>query len=294
MRNFILGSDWSSDCDDVVAMRLFCRAHKEGKINLLGVNIDDNLDVSARSLSAFMTNEGCGDIPIGFDRKAKRVCKRPTYQNRMCSYPSRYTTNDQAEESVAFYRRLIASASGDVEIAEIGFTQALAALLKSKGDIYSPLSGYELVRSKVKKLWVMGGKWDEQGGKEHNFIHTRATKRGAAYICKNCPVPITFLGFEIGLGVLIGGASPEGDILKNALIDYGCDPEKGRDGWDPMLAQLAIIGDEEKAGYSVVRGKARVCALTGKNYFFKGEGSHLYVIKAQPDDYYVKQINALI
>lgn len=30
MRNFILGTDWWTDCDDVVAIRILVRAHLSG------------------------------------------------------------------------------------------------------------------------------------------------------------------------------------------------------------------------------------------------------------------------
>ena len=39
MRNFVLGTDWWDDCDDVVAMRLLTRYVREEKINLLGVGV---------------------------------------------------------------------------------------------------------------------------------------------------------------------------------------------------------------------------------------------------------------
>ncbi len=292
-RNIIVGTDWSSDCDDVVAMRLFCRAHQKGTIRLLGINIDDNIPMSVRSLSAFLTAEKI-DVPIGFDRKAKRVCFHPRYQERMCTSPSKLTNNNQAEESVALYRRLIAGAEEPVEIVEIGYTQALAALLKSSPDRYSPLTGYELIQRKVKKFWLMAGKWDLPGQKEHNLTGTRATRRGGAYLLKHCPVPITLLGWEVGNTVLIGGNLPEGDMVRNAIIDYGCDPALGRDGWDPMLAHLAIVGDEKEAGYDVVKGKARLSALTGKNYFVAGPGNHLYVVKRMPDQYYIDRITPLL
>ena len=217
MRNIILGTDWSSDCDDAIAVRLLCRAHKEGRINLLGVNIDDNIPESVRSLSAFLTSEGCGDVPIGFDRSAKYVCKNPRYQKRLCLLPSSYLTNEQAEPSVPFFRKLISRAKGEVEILEIGYTQSLAALLKSKPDAFSPLSGYDLVEKKVKKLWIMAGKWNEQGGKEHNFCGTRATKKGGAFLCKNWNTPVTFLGWEVAAGVFFGGNLSEGDVLRDVF-----------------------------------------------------------------------------
>ncbi len=294
MRCFIIGTDWSSDCDDVMAMRIICRAHRAGKIALLGVNIDDNTENAVQSLSSFLKTEGCEDLPIGFDRMAKRVCHDSKYQSRMCLLPSSLKSNDEAEKSVSLLRRLIASAPEKVEIAEIGYTQSLAALLRSSPDEHSPLHGYELVREKVSKLWIMAGKWDERGGREHNFTGTRATKKGGAYICKKWPTPVTFLGWEVAAEVYAGGNLSETDVVGAAIRDYGCDPIKGRNAWDPMLVVLALTGDEKTAGYSVVTGKARLCALTGKNYFAPGAGNHKYVVKEQPDEYYTEIINQLL
>ena len=294
MRYFIIGTDWSSDCDDVMAMRIACRAHKLHEITLLGVNIDDNTENAVRSLSAFMKTEGCADVPIGFDRNAKRVCHNSKYQSRMCLLPSSLKSNDEAEKSVSFLRRLIASAPERVEIAEIGYTQSLAALLRSSPDDFSPLRGYDLVKEKVSKLWIMAGKWDERGGREHNFDGTRATKKGGAYICKKWPTPVTFLGWEVAKDVYVGGNLSETDVVGAAIRDYGCDPTEGRNAWDPMLVVLSLIGDEEAAGYSFVQGKARLCPLTGKNYFKPGEGDHKYVVKNKPNDFYVDLINGLL
>lgn len=294
MRYFILGSDWSSDCDDVMAMRIACRAHKLREITLLGVNIDDNTENGVRSLSAFLKAEGCEDVPIGFDRNAKKLCRNAKYQSRMCLLPSSLKNNDEAEESVSLMRRLIARAPEKAEIVEIGYTQSLAALLRSSPDEYSSLRGYDLVKEKVSKLWIMAGKWDERGGKEHNFNGTPATRKGGAYICKKWPTPVTFLGWEAAKDVYVGGNLSETDVVGAAIRDYGCDPEVGRNAWDPMLVVLALIGDEEAAGYSVVLGKARLCPLTGKNYFTPGEGNHKYVVKNKPDGFYVDLINGLL
>ena len=37
MRNFILGTDWWTDCDDAVAVRILARAHKAGDISIKGI-----------------------------------------------------------------------------------------------------------------------------------------------------------------------------------------------------------------------------------------------------------------
>ena len=198
-----------------------------------------------------------------------------------------------AEDALRLYRRLLAEAEEPVEILEIGFHQLTGALLNSPADDISPLTGVELVEKKVKKFWVMAGKWDEDGGKEYNFCNTTRTSTGAAVFCEKCPVPVTFLGWEVGHGVITGGNLPEEDFLHLALKDHGS--ENGRHSWDPMLVQLALIGDEEKAGYSIFRGKASLDAQTGANHFAEmSEGLHAYVVKNEPNSFYEDMINNAI
>ena len=40
MKNILLGTDWWTDCDDAVAVRLLARAHKAGEIKLIGIGIN--------------------------------------------------------------------------------------------------------------------------------------------------------------------------------------------------------------------------------------------------------------
>ena len=63
MRNFILGTDWWTDCDDAVAIRILARAHKNGDICLKGVGINACMEYSVKSLDAFLRSEGIEDIP---------------------------------------------------------------------------------------------------------------------------------------------------------------------------------------------------------------------------------------
>ena len=85
----------------------------------------------------------------------------------------------------------------------------------------------------------------------------------------------------------------EGDVLLDAMRDYGA--AKGRNSWDPMTAVLAVIGDEEKAGYDSVRGTVTVNPENGENSFIKSDdGLHKYIIKKFDDSYYAKAVNDLI
>ena len=292
MRNFILGTDWWDDCDDVVAVRILSRYARAGKINLLGVGINACMEYSAASMHAMLNSEGVC-VPIGVARGADDFGSEQRYQKRLASYTDKYKNNEGAEDAVRLYRRLIAEADGPVEIMEIGFLNVISDVLESQPDDISPLNGIDLFKSKVAKAWIMGGKWDEDGGKENNFFKNARARRGSHIFCEKCPVPVTFLGFEVGNTVLTADNLTEPDVLLDALRDHGSGD--GRLSWDPMLVMLALIGDEKEAGYDTVQGKATVELESGANHFYRDEnGPHKYVIKFRDDSFYKSMINEVI
>lgn len=295
MRQFIFGTDWFTDCDDVVALRILARAHKAGQIRLNGIGINACNEYSVASVDGFLQVEGITDpIPLGIDLAATlpEGCQ-PTYQKRLAPFAKHYLKNEDAMDAVRLYRKVLAEATEPVEIAEVGFLQVLAGLLQSEGDDLSPKSGVELVREKVKCVWSMGGKWDEDNGSEYNFNGVSFAKPASATVCALCPVPIVFLGFEIGETVLCGADLPDTDPVRMALVDYGA--IHGRPSWDPMLALLALSGDPDRAGYDCVHGTASVNEKTGRNRFIPAmEGLHTYVVKHHPDCYYAQKLSEAI
>lgn len=292
-RRFIIGSDWWTDCDDVMAMQILCWAHNNGIIRIEGVSLDACNEHSVASVCAFLESYGV-DVPIGIDKEATDFEGVPKFQKRMAPFAKKMKCNDDAENAVRLYRRILAAADEKIEIIEIGFMQVLAALLESGADDISPMTGLELVSEKVKKFWIMAGKWDEQGGLEHNFNNNKRASVGAEKICRMIPCEVTFLGFEIGEPVISGAVlKGSGTFTAGAMADIFC--ADGRNSWDPMLVVLAICGDEKKAGYSVVTGKATVDADTGANYFAESaDGKHKYVVCDHDTKYYSDIIDNIL
>lgn len=293
MRNFILGTDWWTDCDDVVALRLLARAHKNEEIKLLGIILNGCMEYSVASLEGFLNTEKVNDIQIGIDLKATDFGGNPPYQRRLSQYAKKYQNNTEAEDAVKLYRSILSKSDQPVELIEIGYPQVLTALLQSESDDICKLNGIELVKNKVSKIWMMAGKWDKNPDKENNFARNARSRKAANILCDICPIPITFLGWEVGATVITGDNLDKNDPLYRALCDHGS--LNGRSSWDPMLCHLAIIGNEQKAGYSVVKGKASVDAATGENSFSVCDDSlHSYVVKQKDDVYYANAINNLI
>lgn len=293
MRTFILGTDWWTDCDDAVALRMLFKAHNENKIKLLGIGINACMEYSVTSMEGFMNLEGICDIPLSIDINATDFGGRPPYQERLSKYAEKYTSNSDVEDAVEMYRRILSEIEGKTEIIEIGYPQVLANLLESKPDDISDKLGYELVKEKVSKIWMMAGKWDEDKGLENNFRRNPRSRKASHRFLKACPVPITFLGWEVGYDVITGGKLSKDDHLYQVLSDHKS--YEGRMSWDPMLMLLALIGDEEKAGYATVTGTAYVDIDTGANSFrVDPSGLHKYVIKKRENDYYKTEIDSLL
>ncbi len=293
MRNFILGTDWGEDCDDAVAVRLLARAHKKREIRLCGIGINTCTEYAVRALDAFLLSDGVSDVPIGIDRGATDFVENESYQKNLAKLSSKCQSNDDACDAVRLYRKILANADEPVEILEIGFLQVIVGVLQSVADDISNKNGFDLVREKVAKIWIMGGKWDEENGKEYNFAHNLHACHASSYFCENCPVPTTFLGFEVGHDVITGQNLRSTDPLHGVLRDYGA--PNGRCSWDPMLALLALDGDEEKGGYDFVCGKAHVNSNTGENTFTVfDDGMHRFVKKKMSNDWYSERINRLL
>jgi len=280
MRHFILGTDWWDDCDDAVAIRLLARAHKAGQIRLEGIGINACMEHSVASLDGFLCSEQVSDVPIGIDLHADDFGGRLTYQKNLVPLAKRYRTNADAEDAVQLYCRLLETAKEKVEILEIGFLNVIAEVLAQAPELF---------RQKVAKVWVMAGRWSEDGGKENNFARNARSRAAANRFCGQCPVPVTFLGWEAGATVVTGRGLPQGDVLHRVMADHGS--ANGRFSWDPMLALLALTGDEGTAGYDIVRGTASVDAISGANHFAACEkGMHCYVVKKLPDAEYERMI----
>ncbi len=293
MRKIILGTDWGTDCDDAAAIRLLTNAVKKNEIELMGVVLNTCMEYSYASLKGFLEQDGFSDVPIGIDLCATECTGPFRYQENLAKSYCPDAVNTDAEDAVRLYRRLLAHSEGKVELMEIGFLQELAALLESTADDISDKTGIELVREKVSKVWSMAGKWDADGEKEYNLCALESSRAGGRKVLELCPVPVTFLGFEIGDGVITGNKLDKSDHLYKVFEDYGA--AEGRHSWDPMLVMMALIGDEAAAGYDVVCGKATLDAETGENFFEHCEnGPHKFVIKRFDNSYYEEQINTAI
>lgn len=163
----ILDTDLGSSTDDLFAFQLICRYMDEGRCRLQGVVVDRPGDGPLRVADVLATYYGCPWVPIATERQGTTESPVWTDYRDLADYADasgqllfRRTLTDlsQVPDAHLLYRRLLAQAEDhSVVICSMGFLTSLARLLQSAPDDHSPFTGVELVRRKVKALYLMAG-----------------------------------------------------------------------------------------------------------------------------------------
>ena len=237
----IIDTDLGSSLDDILAIDFATRMHKAGEIELVGLMMDrpDRSDPEKkgqflRFADGFLTALGLPDLPIG--RAAQQlenvfvftpywtlIDKRDPVLGRPF-LPASGRNLAEFPDAVALYRRLLSeSPDKSVEICQIGLFGNLMGLLDSQADEYSPLSGKELVRQKVKTLRVMAGGFEldpdgnlvpVQGG--HGEFNVWGDQMSARRVFGEWPTDIVCSPWEVGLAVYYPPEAMDKDF------HYGC------------------------------------------------------------------------
>lgn len=297
----ILDTDWWTDIDDAVAIKLMVWAEREGLCDILGLIVDAVNSNSAQSLARYLDYLGRGDLPFALEKNATDYSGSPSYFSTMISSWSYgiYSSNDECpdENEGEYYISLLQSLPDDEKcnIVCIGYLSALAGLFNKAKENQSI---YNLIVNKVDKVFLMAGKYPS--GSENNFTRNARSRQAGYDVCTNCPteIPLIFLGYEVGETVRSGGTTGEVigefDLLYKGMVAHG-EGASGRSSWDPMTMLLALIDNPNMSGYTYIRGTNAVDASTGANVFTENEeGNHYYVVKKYADAWYAHQINSIV
>lgn len=253
----ILDTDIGSSADDLFALEMLYRYEEEGRCKLLGVVVNREGEECAAVADVMNTYFGHADVPIGLVRKGISnppvwidYKALPTYTTDDAQPMFRRTVSDYASlpDGHELYRRLLAGQPDhSVSICSVGFVTALAALLTSEGDDISPLSGVELVRRKVKCLYMMGGVFGESVEPDFNFAQGLAFAQTFFRLWPK-EVDIVFSPMEVGQEVEYKPEQVISDIdwtdvhpIKQVYMTCNCNT--GQKMWDPMAVIHAVEGD---------------------------------------------------
>ncbi len=266
----ILDTDISSDVDDVGAVAVLHGLAEQGKTEILAMMISSGDPWSGPCLQALNTWFGRPDIPIGIAGK-EAVAHESKYTRIIAQ---EYLSVEQFRplpDAVLLYRQLLAGQpERSVTLITIGYLTNLEGLLKSKPDTYSSLDGLSLVKSKVKKVICMGGKYPQ--GREWNFYQDAGATQ---YVVSNWPTPIVFCGFEIGVSVLTGSrlhSAGLGNPVKKSYVLYNNLTD--RSSWDQVAVLYGVLDKKHRTGYWELEQGNNVISDDGSNTWKKGKSKY--------------------
>lgn len=290
----IFDTDIQGDVDDVGTVALLHALADRGEVDLLAMGVSCKNPWSPLCLDALNTYFGRPDIPLGVVQ-GEAFLKPSKYAQQIAEeFPHALKSADQAPNAVAVYRKALAEADdASVVMVSVGQLTNLAHLLKSGPDVYSDLSGEALVAAKV-KVWVcMGCKIP--GGREANIVHDPLP---AKYAVEHWPTPIVFSGFEIGHGMLTGGALkslPSSSPVRRAYeLFNGIQPHNSYDQTAALYAIRGLDGGLAQLWDLHTTGYCHIDENGANTWRESPDKAHAYLVEKAPQQEVATVIEALM
>lgn len=257
--HLILDTDLDTDCDDAGALAVLHALMHRGECELLGVVCSVPILACVGAARAINAWYGRSSIPVGLVEVSDYTTSptwRP-YREHHASFlmpaapadpynirlaHTRPADDPPPERATDLYRRLLASAPDHaVTICAIGTLTALAQLLASPADQYSPFAGVDLVRHKVRELISMavlpfptgyeGFNWRMDGPSSASVLHAWPT-----------PMTISALGDSVVTGARFTEIAHADQPVREAYTTYLGAPGRNRPSWDLIAALYAVRG----------------------------------------------------
>ena len=254
----IFDTDIGSSTDDLFAIEMLYRYDEQRLCRLLGVVVDREGEANADFADVMNTYFGHRNVPIGLVQdgiKNPRVWidyAHVAYMTEEDSitpmFPRTINQPGMRPDGYKLYRRLLSQQPDhSVSIVTTGFVTSLAQLLQSGADEYSALSGVELVRQKVKCIYLQGGVFGNAEEPDFNFAQG-ITFAQTFFELWPKEVDMVLSPMEVGQAVEY---TPEQVIADVSWTDrhpikqvyMTCDCNTGQRMWDPMCVIQAVEGD---------------------------------------------------
>lgn len=275
---FILDMDFSTDVDDVCAVRIATSLAKLGQIDLKAVGLCTRGENNLSALNGMLNQAGYGDVPLG--RSFAFIEDTSEYWGTLSAFAR---ADFPIEESVSLYRRILSESEKPVVICTTGYLQNISALLKSQPDGCSDKIGVDLVREKCRGIYVTGGSYPT--GFDNNFFATYGAVDAVQTVVNLCPVDLYFVTQTVGGAFTCGDLIQKLDTgmedpLTRALSAWGT--EIGRHAWDPESVYVASVGLEQSKTIAVP--VQFTIESNGRNTFTVVESSNVYAVLRESED----------
>lgn len=244
----IFDTDFAADCDDAGALAVLHALIDNGEAQVIGMMTSIPTEHGAAAIDAINTYYGRPDIPIGVLRESSEGANTgglKTYNQEIAyRFENDLRHSKNAPSAVVLYRNLLSSQPDNaVTILTVGPLTNIYHLMQSSSDSISALDGLELIRKKVKRIVIAGGRLPE--GSSYNFW---ISPEKAEYVINNWPAEAWFVPNQLGDSVLTGNEFIKRTTIENpARMAYtlykGKHPDRPfRPSWDQMGVYVATRG----------------------------------------------------
>lgn len=292
----IIDTDFASDADDVVALRLAMCFQDLGLLDIRGIALSTTYSRSPLAVYALCTQDGYGSIPVAMDTSGNGVQVHTNYVDVMYDLPKNRT---DYEQPVPMYRRILSASDTKVNIITLGFLQNIQGLMNSAPDQYSPLTGMELIAQKVDTIYIVGG--NSTGKPSFNFYWTGEKVVSAAKeVARSFPARVVFLQSDLSDDTFCGQLystkdSRQRDIVTKAL--RANDQAGGVVAWDVFSVWCAVQdmnGSAELAFLTLEQGNQYVSDTGATEWTASDTGRHYKMYKHVEGAYYSEIMNNML
>lgn len=295
-KSVIIDTDFASDADDVIAIRLAMCFQDAGMLDIKGIALSTTYSRSPLAVHALCYQDGYGSIPVAMDTSGNGVQVHTEYVEVMYDMPR---SRSDYEQPVEMYRRILAESDTKVNIITLGFLQNIQGLMNSKPDQYSPLTGLELIKEKVDTLYITGG--NSTGKPSFNFYWTGDKVINAARdVAGGFPARIVFLQSDLSDDTFCGQfyqtKDPNrSDIVTKAL--FANDQYGGVVAWDVFSVWCAaqdMNGSLDASFLELEQGSQYISHTGATQWTAEAAGSHYKMYKHMQGSYYSQIMNAIL
>ncbi|MEL7222213.1 MAG: nucleoside hydrolase, partial [Bacteroidota bacterium] len=164
----IFDTDFGGDADDLGALAMLNHFENRGEMDLLAVMCWNTEKYAVGAIDAVNTYYENPNIPIGL-RQGETHETHWNHSKVIAEQLKHDISSATAPDATQLYRKILSKSEyRSVVIVTVGPLMNIKALIDSPADIFSPLSGADLIHQKVKEFVIMGGNFPE-GEKEWNF-----------------------------------------------------------------------------------------------------------------------------
>ncbi len=287
----ILDTDFGNDADDLGALSILNNLENRGECEVLAVMsyfTENDVIAAIDAVNLFYGNE----FPLAISSREYYTLKTSYNAAIVDKFKSRQA-NNSVPLCCELYRKILSSAEpNSITLVVVGPLGNIRDLYLSPADEISPLTGAELLQSKVKSFAIMGGGYPSMKG-EWNFNGDQpgTTK----FILESLPHQLGFVDYEVGSSIKIGDEfnSLEGDSpLKTGFAHFSANASwmkqyyKGRildnSSFDQIALYLGIYGAESPY-YDMIEGERCIAEENGDNQWVEDANSHHTYMRLKSD-----------